>query len=162
MNVQIRYGVFETNSSSMHSVAIGKGDYIEPGSYICKDGVIKVDDNTYGWGYEELHSMLDKALYLVTDYVAQNQKDPTEFLEKEIYPIFKKYYTGFDMFEFRPVSEHDYDDLERYGLIDHQSIGNISSWLENYEVTIEEFLTNSKYYIIIDNDNEPHMDYYEY
>lgn len=45
-----------------------------------------------------------------------------------------------------------------YGSIDHQSAGMLSGFLKSHNITLEEFLTNKRYIIIIDGDEYCELD----
>ena len=64
----IRKNVFETNSSSTHSLVISKRDrsYDYEGLIIA-DGVLHISFGEYGWGPAILKSPHEKLSYLITD-----------------------------------------------------------------------------------------------
>lgn len=71
---QLRHGVFETNSSSSHSVSIsnvGSLTSVKPN----RDGIINISLGEYGWGVEEHFDFETKASYLFTDLVYNNSTD---------------------------------------------------------------------------------------
>ena len=57
--IKIRKGVFETNSSSVHSIVIDVSQ--EP---CVVDDVLTIAGGEYGWGYNELCSLEDRLNYL--------------------------------------------------------------------------------------------------
>ena len=60
MKIQIRYNVFETNSSSTHAVSIFKGtNYSIPEN-------IEIHPGEFGWGYDTFHDPESKLSYLYT------------------------------------------------------------------------------------------------
>lgn len=66
MKRQIRNGVFETNSSSVHSLVYSK-DGLEPSKFRkYKDGLIRVDFGQFGKEYALYNSQYDKLSYLMT------------------------------------------------------------------------------------------------
>lgn len=72
MIFSIRSGVFETNSSSMHSASLNYSDFNDQFiknlvvDYGLSDTIeLGIDD--YGWGPDELDSWLEKADYLMVD-----------------------------------------------------------------------------------------------
>lgn len=66
MRKQIRNEVFESNSSSVHTLTISKAGR-EPSKFIPdKDGYIHVDYGQFGKNYEIYDSQYDKLSYLVT------------------------------------------------------------------------------------------------
>lgn len=63
---QIRNSVFETNSSSVHSLVYSK-DGLEPSKFKkYKDGMIRVDFGQFGKEYVLYDSQYDKLSYLIT------------------------------------------------------------------------------------------------
>lgn len=69
MKTTIRHGVFETNSSSSHSLTLAEGEARDFSlvSEICKSGIFPVTiDRHYGWEWEQLHRPESKMAYLVT------------------------------------------------------------------------------------------------
>ena len=87
--IQIRQNIFETNSSSTHSIVVSKENPI-PGtpniygaSYATyEDGVLRLsEDNSFGWGWEVLSEWLDKFAYAVAE-LQYNENELEEMLEK--------------------------------------------------------------------------------
>lgn len=144
----IRNGVFETNSSSMHSLSIGDRDVISTPSKLF------VTLKTYGWGYDVLKTPSEKVSYLMS-LVASNHGFST---------YYDKSATEDDFFEI-PEIEHILDVLKSkgcelylsrdsngdFGDVDHQSSMPMYKFLDG--VSLDEFIFNSKYSVIIDNDN---------
>ena len=65
----VRIGVFETNSSSCHSISIDK-NYFDKNTYdiynYIKDGALIIELGEFGWGYDESNSSYVKASYILT------------------------------------------------------------------------------------------------
>lgn len=212
MSVQIRNGVFETNSSSMHSIAVRKqhGKIASPETervYIHKGSVsIYSDDLNYErYPFRMLYTLMDKAKYAVASYLGgyqyleKDSEKAKEFLEGELYPVIRKYFPDFVKFDFRTDWERVYidpDDPEDaychwdegvhytgddspsgyslikedgtktplvedkehyvevvdYGNVDHQSTGLLQGFLKKSGVSLEDFLTDSAYVVVIDGD----------
>lgn len=166
MKKVIRHGVFETNSSSMHSISIkGEDSYNK-----FNEDVIVVYPGEFGWGYEELHDPYDKLSYVLTAIQYYDDVPNTEEGIKS--SIFYKWlqemirdYCGAEL-EFRCHNKGDYYEA---GYIDHESIYMLSDdvWVgndivrsgfwsndeETFKENMKELIFNDKYYIIIDNDN---------
>lgn len=151
----IRNGVFETNSSSSHAVSlIGVNTWqnIIPD----EDGVIHSYIGEYGWGYDVLDTTAQKLSYLLTmisvTYAIFWVND-----EEELNEATKGFYEDNDFLKIEKIvcerlgaKKIVVDDW--YGYIDHQSYMRIPEFLEEYNVSIEDFIFG-KYEMIIDNDN---------
>lgn len=78
MTTQIRGKVFETNSSSSHSITISGTEAEDFGLGLdeLRSGVISIDQaGEYGWDWEEFHDTKDKIAYMLM------QCDPEKFRE---------------------------------------------------------------------------------
>ncbi len=127
----IRKGVFETNSSSTHSISLEQGDEwdtIEADD----DGIIRIYTRDFGWEWQKYSDARTKAEYCYTDYVDED-------LLREVIQEF----TGCEV-EF-------YDDDECYG-IDHQSYGTVSNKLKTKE-ELTTFIFNKASLLLTGNDN---------
>jgi hypothetical protein len=132
MAIKIRKSIFETNSSSMHSLSIGK----EPKDLTPNEeysDVITLGVGEYGWGYEVITTWLEKADYLAVNIDPESDRYSmlTEAIHKQYPNLIVK--------------------LSIHGYIDHQSYGVI--W-ENLNSTQEVYnMLFGRSTIIIDNDN---------
>lgn len=212
MKTQIRNGVFETNSSSMHSIAIRKehGHVTEKefkGVFL-SNGTLHIfdDELTFGrYPFQILHTMMQKVYYTIACYLGDDKGyEPgvaDAFLEDTLYPIIRKYIPDFKGFELDPtmpeiglvrqddpngevycsklpgvlwVGEEESPSgyalnvdgktvplvkdlgkpvfLTEYGCVDHQSEGLLQNFLRNHNISLEEFLTDSAYVVVIDGD----------
>ena len=142
MKTRIRKNVFETNSSSMHSLTIGNCDnysvdYKKEEIFLCQGG--------YYWGPEELNTWLEKA-----DYLSIEARD---FLlkEKMLFNVLNKKFPNMTFKLDRKKDKWGYVN----GNIDHQSIGEIWDEILNSndpEKTLYDVIFGDSV-IIIDNDN---------
>lgn len=210
----IRKGVFETNSSSMHSIAVYREDKkrkgIEKSKYGLVNGYVRLhaeDLEFERWPYQRLATVIGKARYVIASYLGGwygrlvDDKEAKHFLKNELYPIIRKCIPEFKGFKFdiereeilrdpynpekayrecsknvcyvgydeSPISGYalkkedgsispliiDKDNFFRvvnYGGIDHQSFGLLKGFLKKKGITLEEFITNSAYVVIIDGD----------
>jgi hypothetical protein len=145
--INIRKNVFETNSSSSHSISISGSNKFEP---IVPDhnGNIYISGGQFGWDEEEYDDFYNKANYCAVDKYTQNDADGIDMLRKVIMQ-----YTGAKkvVFYFDPENSTSIND---YNLpyIDHQSIGTSDEAFESEE-TLKQFLFDSNSYLMIDNDN---------
>lgn len=181
MRRKIRKNVFETNSSSMHSIVVTKNDIkyteeeINKEFWVQDDGRIKLYSSEVRFGrypFAILSTMKDKARYVMAALCCRKDDDAYQ----EIVAIIKKYIPEFVDFELEKETNlhnpHYYTEKDmktlfegyakfgdeyvswnyKFGQIDHQSGDVLPSFLEEKGVSLEEFLTNRKYIIVIDGD----------
>lgn len=178
----IRKGVFETNSSSSHSLVVSEQGGFEPFNIPTNSkGQVACLFGEYGWGGPTLYSQRDKLTYLTT-YVASaecprylsNNDDPVkEFRRTKGYKLIdkflQKYSNGFNLQalkkELKLIKGEDGYSVEFPGYIDHQSIafnpkdkrnrfnGDLAFWLDERNETVESVILNSRISIEISNDN---------
>ena len=166
--LKVRTGAFETNSSSMHSIAIKcnkKGISPEQYAHMISrwyedDELIHVRFNDFGWGPYAYIEFEHKLSYLVTlikevngislpghwgasDKTFDDVKTEMENTEEwgQIDDVIYEH-TGLRM-ELEPSE----------GYVDHQSVRSINHFLENEGVDLFTFLFDKNYVLIIDNDN---------
>lgn len=149
--MKIRQSVFETNSSSMHSLVIAKNGHTQEfkelleHKYIGEKGVYNIWDSEIDFDrspFRILNNAIDKLLYLIAD----TTKDETR---KELLEMFYQVYPEIKELKF-PKSYND-DEVE-YGYVDHQSKGFVTNYLLENNILAKDFITNTKYSIIIDGD----------
>ena len=158
----IREGVFETNSSSTHAIALNPkscSKYEAKFYVVNSENKIQVRLGRYGWGYEVLYSSDEKLSYIMTMLVLNLIDFGCSTLE-DVYDseMFKEFHdeivknTDYAGIEIIDVDPNHLDTGEFY--IDHQSYyGNYKKFLEDYNLTLFEYLFNSQYFVITDNDN---------
>lgn len=156
---QIRRNVFETNSSSSHSLVITTDnehytrEEINKNFYMI-DGIVRLWESSlefYRSPFDMLVTFKDKLRYAIASSNGN--------LVDECREICKKYVGGFVDFEFNTKdyvwdSEvNDYVDADElipnYGGTDDYQI---EGWLKHYNVSLEEFLTNKRYIVVVDGD----------
>lgn len=157
---KIRNEVFETNSSSMHSICIVKNkteDRYTPkeivdGVWVFGDGSVELSYDECSFGrepFEILCNLFRKTLYAFASFGAERSDEITRIFVKAYNEAADK--VGEDhMREF--CFDTDYDDEVYYGDIDHQSRGLLQRFLDNNKISLEEFLLNPKYVVVIDGD----------
>lgn len=138
----IRNGVFETNSSSMHSIHIARAaktyDTIAPNG----DGDIVLTGGEFGWEEETYYDSLTKANYCAVD--TEGDADKRAMLEKVITEHTGAKRVVFDI-------KVDWRELG-YSYIDHRSAGTSHDAFDSEEV-LKEFIFNPKSHLRTDNDN---------
>lgn len=138
----IREGVFETNSSSTHSICI-KGGEFAPDAFPLDDGVCKVHPGEFGWDVREFRSPQIKASYCLT-HAKESGGD------KRLLPMLTAVLgkaTGCEV-EFVSAGGEYYE----WGYIDHQSSGVCAEAFESEE-TLRDFIFNPDSWLKTDNDN---------
>lgn len=110
---KIRLKAFETNSSSCHSITLGKNEFfIADKLFPDDDGYLRIYDNKFGWGPEIFTDPAVKASYCVT-YLQYASADEKSTLEIEL----KK-----TISEICQISVDKIKFIVDDGYIDHQSI----------------------------------------
>lgn len=156
---QIRRNVFETNSSSSHSLVITTDnehytrEEINKNFYMT-DGIVRLWESSlefYRSPFDMLVTFKDKLRYAIASSNGNLVDDCRE--------ICKKYVDGFTDFEFdtkdyvwdsevKDYVETD-EPIPNYGGTDDYQI---EGWLKSYNVSLEEFLTNKRYIVVVDGD----------
>lgn len=167
--MKIRRNVFETNSSSTHSVSIIRGNKPESqGLVIDKETKkVKVSFGEFGWDRNEYTDPLTKLSYLLTmtaETEAIHNPNVTDFFKTEGFQAINNlicekldcegiYITS--TIEIDPTSNYYHMCIDGY--IDHQSCESYHSlkdFLNDYSLDIEEFIFNPEVVLITDNDND--------
>ena len=156
---QIRRNVFETNSSSSHSLVITTDnehytrEEINKNFYMI-DGIVRLWESSlefYRSPFDMLVTFKDKLRYAIASSNGN--------LVDECREICKKYVDGFIDFEF-DTKDYVWDSnvkdyveakspVPNYGGTDDYQI---EGWLKKYNVSLEEFLTNKRYIVVVDGD----------
>lgn len=134
MKKLIRTGVFETNSSSSHSISLGKDDlpFVYSPMLPDREGKIYLYSDHFGWEWSKYNDALTKATYVAIAY-----KNNDSMLESLVDLI--KQTTGcYDVII-------DVED----GYIDHQSYETAPSDIDD----IKNFIFNSNSWLFTGNDN---------
>lgn len=168
--IAVRAGMFETNSSSMHSICLAnskanKGDnsyntedariqalgpYIRGfddfGYLECRlriDLVSTMDAHDYGWGLEILKTPIDKLGYVYSSLLAESSRK-YQYEELVYDAIGLDYFNGFIV-----------PDPIQY--VDHQSACMLGEYLgqsNNPVETLRELIFDDHYFILICSDND--------
>ena len=157
---QIRRNVFETNSSSSHSLVITTDnehytrEEINKNFYVTKKGIVRLWESSlefYRSPFDMLVTFKDKLRYAIASSNGN--------LVDECREICKKYVDGFIDFEF-DTKDYVWDSEVKDYVETNEPIPNyggtddyqIEGWLKSYNVSLEEFLTNKRYIIVVDGD----------
>lgn len=163
---QIRNSVFETNSSSSHSICVStkKGLGWDNKLPVDQDGTLHIPFGEFGWGPEILSTPVEKISYYCTDHVGHlrnycygDDKKPWEDLiyefknKPEIQELIKIIKENCpDVKDVMFISSDSYDP---FGYVDHDSSGT------SYGVKdLRDYIFNNSVYVIIDNDNSNYYD----
>lgn len=146
MTINIRQSVFETNSSSSHSIIISdKTDGIlDTLDCICdNDDTMVFEGGEFGREWSRSNDPEKKISYCATD----NKENPERLamLAKVIAE-----HIGCKEVEFRLTDEED-TEYSKYYYVDHQSVGTSSDAFES-EATLKNFLFNPGSWIFTGND----------
>jgi len=131
-----RIGIFETNSSSSHSIVVSLKEKIDFEPVKTTEDLIHIHQGEFGWGQDTLHSWVEKCSYAYT-YASNYGRNKDLVLLKKVVEDFTE----------KKVVFHEND-----GYIDHQSIEIAEEMFENYD-TLKKVLFGVGSYIIISNDN---------
>ena len=150
---QIRQSVFETNSSSSHSIVVKKKGGYDTSSMQeeCNQGIIRLweAEMDFGRGFELLHNWEGRLRYAIAYYA-----DRPSIVEGLLEAL-RKRVPGFRDVSFHFSRGNDYDEngIRRYpGWVDHQSYGVLDIALREEEISLDEFVLNDKYMVVVDGD----------
>lgn len=162
---QIRRGVFETNSSSSHSLAYSKKDRgYDYNLSVDDNGVLTIPFGEFGWGPQILSTPMEKLSYYITDNLSNKfyGEKYSKNIEDEIYEdtkiehlirVIKKNCPNVKDVRFQPIDSN----WSSLGYVDHQSGGT-----SNEECDVKKLIFDNSIIIVIDNDNSCHYkDYFE-
>ena len=160
--IKLRVGCFETNSSSMHSVAVtvDAGEYsrddiiksLKPHVFVEGGGrVLKFNEDDLRFGrypFMILNDFYNKLCYTAASLGKKSLVNIRQWLFEVfgiidlIFPIVE----GFDWDACKEVCG------EYTGSVDHQSDGVLTVFLRQNNISVEEFLLNKQYWVIVDGD----------
>lgn len=169
MKKTIRKGVFETNSSSTHSICIASSDWSFPKT-------INFHFGEFGWEKDILKSIYDKASYLYTGLWANGRDEDIQKIFESLKSKSVEVIAEEPEFEIRSY-EHNgktitYRSGENTGYVDHA--GDLKEFLDaivESEDRLFDYLFSPLSFIITGNDNDdsdvdikvsyPHEEYYK-
>ena len=157
--LQIRRNVFETNSSSSHSIVVMK-------EAPARDKLTDMMD--WFFSQRELHFYEDDLSFgrapfdVLDDWYGRLRYALALFayddvMRDRITEILRKRLPNFEEFVFpqEPWYNEDEDDTEYqyfYGSVDHQSMDLLSKFLTDHDISLEDFIFDDRYIVIIDGD----------
>lgn len=142
----VRHGVFETNSSSSHSISISSDVDKYKTLYPNEDGVYVFTGGDFGWGYESYNDAETKANYVATmsSMLAEDEPNVKGEYDRLLRDLLESVIT-----DHTGITEFKYDLGDAY--IDHQSVDDdMLSWTSQQ---MKDFIFNPRSELVIDNDN---------
>ena len=165
MKRQIRRNVFETNSSSVHSISISRSGTIESSILSVNEDTNKIGVHfgEFGWGYDKLNCQSEKLSYLLTMIAETETRKLEDFYNSKGFIKLNAEISQYcncdgieilDNMEINDWNGGKYLDIDGY--IDHQSsedYSSLSDFLEQNNTNIIDYVFNNGVSMIIDNDN---------
>lgn len=145
--VQIRNGVFETNSSSTHSIVLADKN-VEPGLFV------DFSMGEFGWSFDKLTTTDEKASYLYTAACCLYNRD----VYQDLYEVLVKY--GVECTCSVPAVKD-----EKYGWIDNGYVDHVDGTEEfvnrmmTHEHALIRYLFSDQSFVVTGNDNCDHDQY---
>lgn len=145
--IKIRNGCFETNSSSSHAMIMMKEDQplpqmFDPNRWVFdRELTIWNDDLEFGrFPFSILADWYHRMCYAIASYGRDGFKEIEALIFKRI--------DGLKEIRFWK-SETEYS---KYGYVDHQSNGLLQAFLKEHNISLEDFIFNDRYIVVIDGD----------
>jgi len=142
----VRHGVWETNSSSTHSITIGNQINQEPQLRTNEHGYVEVYCDDYGWGGGPLDTVQEKLEYLVCYLIncyIPGCYEPYNFYTSDFY------HRICEVLNVKGIT------VKNEGYIDHQSCdcnNDITEYIDDNE-SLKKYLLDPTIHVIISNDN---------
>lgn len=170
MNKQVRQGVFETNSSSVHTISISNSDDYKQTLAEFSGKVVGFTSGEFGWEHEEYTSLDKKASYLWTGIVTCGCYSPEkiEKIKDNITSVLMEH--GINAW-FEEYEQHEYEGsngtkrvfccFSRFAYVDHSAC--LDTWFDDLFPNNGEdidgnmllwYLFNPDSVVITSNDND--------
>jgi lysozyme family protein len=146
---KIRKNIFETNSSSTHSVVIKEGEFKNFPKNI---NSLNITTDDYGWEKHTYTDFTDKASYALTYAINYGTKKDLKMLDKILKEQLNIKDIKYDGLTLKQALNYVGNDSEKFGYIDHQSIEEASKIFKD-ENNLKSFLFSKDSYFKTDNDN---------
>lgn len=148
--ITIRNNVFETNSSSTHTITISSDNYIDKNLHY-RDNVINIYFGEFGWEVEKYTDFYSRASYAIT----LCKYDENKF--NQVVDMISSYFDGLKVLVIQTngVSIESYDelDIDFAGYVDHQSWDESHDEIFTSSESLYDFLFSDNSYFNTDNDN---------
>lgn len=165
MRKKIRKGIFETNSSSSHSLSVSRMqnyDYTSLREHIDLDGILHIYPKDFEWEIRAYSFPYDKIQYALaminmTEGEGRGKASVNDIYETEGFQLLKSTIME-NIPECKDVVVEAANESwnSPFGHIDHQSCEcyeSLQHFLNDYDVTLEEFIFNIGVILKTDNDN---------
>ena len=156
MKKQIRYSVFETNSSSVHTVCINKTF-----AYPISLKTIHFGTGEFGWEFSKYTNLCDKTAYLHEAIIcAANDKDKYKELISEFTKLLHN--VGIEEVTWETITweDHDCPDYKSHGYIDHgYELSEVIDVMLKDPSILYGFLFNDTSCVRTGNDNDYPSDF---
>ena len=143
--VKIRKGMFETNSSSTHTIIV-TDQKTEPGNLV--DFAI----GEFGWEFSRLDTINEKASYLYTMACEMLDRD----VYQDLYEILVKYGVECSCSVPAEFAKSSWGEYLDNGYVDHASDGDAKEFVErmlNHEHALIKYLFSDESFVVTGNDN---------
>ena len=136
----IRNGVFETNSSSSHSIVFPEKalDKSQWNIHYTADIFEVSGSGEYGWGYDSYNSLISKIDYLIVEIESNPNR---QYYADKIKRVFEQYTNATLNITF-----------DGGGYIDHQSYGTAMRVLDGDDDHLARYMFDPEVTLIIDSD----------
>ena len=160
--LRIRENIFETNSSSAHSIVLRQkynGNSVEKNLKVFNE-IISKNNNTYvldkegqySCNFRYIHTWREKLKYAILFYHIHHDENERiiNIDENDEYVLSKLK----EVSNIKSISYVDKKEFYEESYIDHASVMELDHFLNYKKVDLVDFIFNDKYALITDNDND--------
>ena len=143
--MKIRKGMFETNSSSTHTIVVADRN-CEPGN------LVDFRIGEFGWEFERLDTIDEKASYLYTMACELTGRD----VYQDLYEVLVKYGVECSCSVPAKFTKNSCGEYLDNGYVDHASDGDAKEFVErmlNHEHALIKYLFSDESFVVTGNDN---------
>lgn len=147
---QVRQGVFETNSSSTHSICIAKNisEFDIPKE-------VHFSFGEFGWERDVLGSIYEKASYLYTGLIENNREDDFQKIVQVLQSRGLSVTAETPVYTTSKYGEREYRYIDNSGGIDHSNeLNEFLNAVCSDETQLIRFLFSPLSFILTGNDND--------
>ena len=160
--LRIRENIFETNSSSAHSIVLRQkynGNSVEKNLKVFNE-IVSKNNNTYvldkegqySCNFRYIHTWREKLKYAILFYHIHHDENERiiNIDENDEYVLSKLK----EVSNIESISYVDKKEFYEESYIDHASVMELDHFLNYKKVDLVDFIFNDKYALITDNDND--------